>query len=837
MPNPQLPPLHRILQMPALWLGIVLSVFLAIYVAHWENTVLRNELRELAKDRVQVLHSNLRSAGEVLHALGSLYAATGEMHEPHFHLFAQDAVARHPELQAVEWIPRVSFAEREAYEAHKRQHGYEAFVFTEIGEAGLLTRAAYRSEYYPVYFLEPFAGNEVAHGFDLGADGRRFAALQQARDSGMPVVTAPVRLAQERSTQQGFLMFYPIYDQPYPLTVAERRERLQGFALAVFRAGDLVSSSLRDIAERGVSVTLYDTGDPYTPLSFHAGKPGAESRWRQLMPWLPRQMKWDMEIDVGGRRWRLVFEPTARFSSRRQPMQTSLALGTGLMLTLLLVAYLASTAQREQEINAANAALQSEIAEREKAVEAAQSANRAKSDFLANMSHEIRTPLNAILGYAQLLRRDRRLDADQRQAVHAIMSSGNHLLSQINSVLDFSKIEIGRMEVELRDLRINDLLQELVLMFRPRCEEKGLSLRVRLLPEEDDLPVRADGCKLRQILINLLGNAVRFTRRGEVMLGCRKASDGRYRFDVIDTGMGIQPQDLVRIFEPFYQGQSQGQAGGTGLGLAIARRHARLLGGDLVAVSEPGEGSRFTLHLPLMPAAEKILPSDREIFQWQLALPRQVRLLVVDDDAANRDILRHMLVAAGCEVAEAADRVGAVQQLENSAFDAVFLDIRMSEGDSLEWLPQLRNPWPNLPVIACTALAFEQDRSRCLAAGCQAFLAKPVQAEAVFDILEKLLRQSPEQVVFAPQWEEVAPPAAENGDQIVLPAELLQRLLTAAELHSTTALKAGIEELLNLGAFTKPLVQQLRQRMSAYDMDAIARLLLSLPVEEEVNVS
>jgi Signal transduction histidine kinase len=821
-----LPPPRQILQMPALWIGICLSFFLAVYVAHWESSALRNELRELAKDRARVLHSSMRSSAEVLHALASLHAATGAIRQGHFQLFAQDAVRRHPELQAVEWVPRIPHANREAFEQRKREDGFADFIFTEIGESGLLTRASYRHEYFPVYFLEPYSGNQMAHGFDLGADERRRAALEQARDTGLPVVTAPIRLAQETSTQQGFLMFYPVYATQEPKTVEQRRATLEGFTLAVFRAGDLIGAALGDISQKGISVTIYDTGDPYTALARQKAKESTPLWWHKLAL-LPEQSPWEDSIDVAGRRWRLLFEPTAYVGGSRQPVQTSLAFAVGLMLTLLLVAYLASAARREREISSANAALQSEISEREKAVEAAQAANRAKSDFLANMSHEIRTPLNAVLGYAQLLRRDSRLDTEQRQAVGAIIASGNHLLNQINSVLDFSKIEIGRMEVQEEVLYLNDLLNELVLMFRPRCHEKGLDLRARLLPE-DSPAVLVDGCKLRQILINLLGNSVRFTHHGEVMLGCRPAGDGIYRFDVIDTGVGIPSADLARIFEPFYQGQSHNQSGGTGLGLAIARRHAQLLGGDLEVVSEEGEGTRFTLHLPLPTAAPSHSAMQSDAIDWRLAGDQMVHLLVVDDDEANRDILRRLLTGAGCAVAVAEDHQAALQHLAARSFDVVFLDIRLPGGDSLVWLPKLREVRPHTPVIAYTALAFEQDRERCLAAGCQAFIAKPVQAEVVFQTLENLLG-----IAFERQrQDEEGSGAPTDLSKIVVPANLLQRLLTAAELHSSTALKAGIEELIALGPYTAPLVERLRQLMRAYDMDEIARLLLTLPVIE-----
>ena len=831
---------RQIAVMPASWIGVTCSLLLAFYVAHWERAALSNELRELANDRAQVLHSSMRSSMEVLYSLASLHAATGDISLEHFVPFARDAIHRHPELQAVEWIPRVPYVEREGYEQQRRAEGYDNFSFTEIGEDGLLTRAGYRAEYFPVYFVEPFAGNAAAHGFDLGANSQRVAALEQARDTGLPAVTAPIRLAQETATQQGFLMFYPIYSIPAPKTQAERRASLQGFALAVFRAGDLVTNALRDIAERGVTVSIFDTGDPLRPLArhearheaLHEAQPEAStinsSRWwLNLTPWLNKPMQWEIDINVAGRQWRLLFEPTRQFAASRRPHQSLAALIVGLILTFLLAAYLASAARREQEINAANAALQREIDERERAVEAAQAANRAKSDFLANMSHEIRTPLNAVLGYAQLLRRDARLDISQRESVNAIIVSGNHLLSQINAVLDFSKIETGRMELQPTDLHINTLLHELELMFRPRCLDKGLTLRVQPLlsdgGENSAGAVYTDGCKLRQILINLLGNAVRFTRKGEVLVGTCMTADGRYRFDVIDTGPGISASALLRIFEPFYQ--SHGQSGGTGLGLAIARRQAQLLGGELEVASEEGECSRFTLILPLLPARKPEAHSAPVAIRWHLPEGLNVRILIVDDITANRDILHRLLADAGCETAQARDHATARAQVSAMRFDAIFLDIRMPDGSGLQLLRELRVIQPQVPIIAYTALAFEQDRAQFLAAGCDDFLAKPVAAETLFNILEKLLGLS-----FIREWEAPTAQIITDYSRILLPADLHQRLLTAAELHSTTALKICIEELLTLDKDACVVAEKIRQYMRAYNMKAIGLLLLQVQV-------
>jgi signal transduction histidine kinase/CheY-like chemotaxis protein len=847
--------LHQFALIPASWIGIGCSLLLAVYVAHWERAALHNELRELATDRAQVLYSSMRSSTEVLYSLASLHAATGDIRLEHFVPFARDAIQRHPELQAVEWIPRVPYAEREGYEQRRRAEGYADFSFTEIGEDGLLTRAAYRAEYFPVYFVEPFASNTAAHGFDVSANSQRVAALEQARDTGLPAVTAPIRLAQETAAQQGFLMFYPIYSIPAPQTVAERRASLQGFALAVFRAGDLVASALRDIAERGITVSIFDTGDPLRPLSRQEARQdnrqtgnssvgsstsspmSSSNGWLGLTPWLDKPLQWEMEINVAGRQWRLLFEPTQHFAAQRRPNQSIAALAVGLTLTFLLVAYLASAARREQEIHAANAALQREIDERERAVEAAQAANRAKSDFLANMSHEIRTPLNAVLGYAQLLRRDARLDISQRESVSAIIVSGNHLLSQINAVLDFSKIETGRMELQPTDLHINNLLRELDLMFRPRCQDKGLKLRVQPLLCDGDQnllgAVYTDGCKLRQILINLLGNAVRFTHKGEVLLGTCITGDGRFRFDVIDTGPGIPANALVRIFEPFYQNQSHdnghAQIGGTGLGLAIARRQARLLGGEIDVASEEGEGSRFTLILPIPPARKPEIQNPPVAIRWHLPERQKLRVLIVDDITANRDILHRLLADAGCETAQARNHATTLAQISAMHFDAIFLDIRMPDGNGLELVQQLRIIQPQVPVIAYTALAFEQDRAQFLAAGCDDFLAKPVAAEILFNILEKLLGLS-----FTREWEEsAAQMATADYSRVMLPANLHQRLLTAAELHSTTALKICIEELLALDEGARAVAEKIRQHMRAYDMKAIGLLLLQVQLRSD----
>jgi signal transduction histidine kinase/DNA-binding NarL/FixJ family response regulator len=815
-----------------LLLGVGLSLLLAGYIAHWERLALRSELQDLAKERAQLLHSTLRQSMEVLHSLGSLYAATGAMREADFQVFAQDALRRHPELQALEWIPRVPDAEREAFEQQMQARGYEGFVFTEtqVAAAGQsLIPAQRRPEYFPVYLVEPYEGNQLAHGFDLGASPPRMAALRRAWLDGEPAASAPVRLAQERDNQQGFLMFYPLYRVVRPLP-EQREAALAGFSLAVFRSGDLVRTALGGLAERGIDIALYDDdADPAIPF-FRQAAALRESR-QPLHALIFRfgEQEWSVPLETAGRPWRLVFRIDAQSPAARMPWQALIMLLSGLVMSASLAGFLGASARRTREVAEANAALQVEVEQRARAVEAAEAANRAKTDFLASMSHEIRTPMNAVLGYAQLLRQDHRMNADQREAINAIIISGNHLLTQIDEVLDFSKVETGRMERYLSAFELNGLLQELATMFKPRCQEKRLQMRVETLAGGPRW-VQGDAGKLRQILINLLGNAVRFTQRGEVLLGVRESGPQQYRFEVIDTGPGITPAEQAGLFEPFQQGSQGRQQGGTGLGLAIADRMARFLGGAIELYSEPGVGSRFSVTLPLADSTAARFV-DASVHRWQLQPGQRLLAQIVDDLFANRDVLARLLRQAGCDVLEAESGTQALQQLQRVQPDVCFLDIRMPHRGGLGLIRQLK-ALPNAPrrVIAYSASAMAEEQQQSLQAGCDAFLAKPFRVDQIFQILQQLL-----DVHFVREFlleTDARPPRPLDYRQIRLPEPLLTRLLTATELHSTTVLKSQLEELTRLGGEAALLADHLWPLVRAYDMDAIARILLQVAAQE-----
>jgi len=798
----------------ALVVGIGLSVIAAGWVRGWERGELRRAVTQQAEDRVEALRGQLIRSMEVLHAIESFYAARGEVGRTEFRAFVAGALARQPELQGLAWDPRVTDAERKQVEAKADADGLKEFHVSEQVAPGAMAPAARRGEYFPVYFMETQAPNARAMGFDVGSETRRREALERARDTGLATATAPIRLAQEQGSQKGMLVFFPIY-RGTPQTVEQRRADLRGFAVAVFRIGDLVNDSLNAVVSNGLSVRLFDGGEEI----YRNGEGNAEGGW-------------ETTLEVAGRSWRMVFAPTAGFTGARGIFWQSWAtLAAGLVISGLLAVSLWGYGRRLIAGDAANRALRAEVAIRKRAESEAEAANRAKSEFLANMSHEIRTPLNAIAGYCQILLRNGALGPFQRDAVTTIASSSDHLLNLINEILDLSKIDAGRMEVSESDFDLAGMVTELKGMFQPPCEEKLLGLRAEGLEGRGRVALRGDGGKLRQVLINLLGNAVKFTERGCVILRVVAGPDERWTFEVEDTGPGISLESQVRMFLPFQQGANAGGLGGTGLGLAIASRQVELMGGSLGIDSTPGRGARFffTLHLPAAETETAAAESEVE----RLAPGYEVRAAVVDDIRENREVLSTMLAMVGCEIVLAENGRQAIEVVRASRPDIVFMDMRLPEMDGLEATRRIVEEFGDagIKIVATSASALDHERNRYLEAGCDDFVAKPFRAERIFGSLKSLLGVEFLSRETTPQDSGVAPI---DLAQIVLPEDLSARLVMAAELHSATVVKNCLTEVEARGSNGRRLAEHLRGFLASYDMETIQRIVAQVPIEESV---
>ena len=462
-------------------------------------------------------------------------------------------------------------------------------------------------------------------------------------------------------------------------------------------------------------------------------------------------------------------------------------------------------------------------------------ANKAKSKFLSNMSHEIRTPLNVVLGYAQILEQDSSLNITQKKSVKTIQTAGSHLLSLINDVLDLSKIEAGAMSLELSSFNLNSLIESVETMFKVRCEQRGLEWRVKKEYEGKNF-VYADQVKIRQILINILGNAVKFTDHGSVSFQV-KQSGYNFNFVIQDTGSGISTESLNKIFDPFHQEEMGVQKGGTGLGLAIAKKQIELMGGTLEVKSKEGKGTTFLFTIYVEPAKKRITTTKKyKKTITGIEGNKKILALVVDDIQENLDLLASILERIGVGVYCAHHGKEALELMSRYDFDIAYIDIKMPVMNGEETILAIREQYKDSKIkcVAISAFSLLHEVQHYLQIGFDKYITKPFRFDEIYDSLETFLG-----VQFI--YDECQKTTTQNEKQstelhdfsnITLVKSTYNKLKQAAQFNNITEIQDIVNEIKIKDEVPIGFIQYMEELLSRYDTKTILQILDQISIRD-----
>lgn len=730
-----------------LFLGIFILIGVTIFSWNLTNTTTyeRNfaAFETLAKDNELALTHRIESYRQSLDSGAALFASSDLVTRDDWKTFVDILKIDEtlPGINGIGFIEQVLRSQEKQYLKDIASRGIEGFA--------VHPRTQW-SEILPISFIEPMSLNKEAVGLDIGFEANRRAAAHLARDTGKATITKRIFLVQDRERSAGFLLLRPIYRPGLALdSVSQRRAAFRGWIYAPFIASRFMQG-LTASQGRNFGITVHNgnsTSDSELIFENESGSAKARSARYSVTKVLP----------IMGQQWTVSWYSTPEFESSVGTQEPKFVLFGGLALILAFVTLVMFYARREayvkQEVKNKTQILVDKEKEIVSALEVAEAAMGAKSKFLANMSHEIRTPMNGVIGFTQLLD-DGTLNETQKKYVRLISDSGSAMMTLLNDILDISKVDSGSMTITPEPFDLRHLLNSCVKIFSPNAEEKHL----RILVEVDkDLPlwVEVDGFRLRQIVMNLLANAIKFTESGCISISARfletgknghaDSSQSELVISVTDTGVGIAPDRQGAIFQPFIQedDSTARKHGGSGLGLTICKQLIELMGGSIELVSRVGRGSTFTVQVPVgrleQGASENLIkfPTQPKV-QYKNGTSA-MRILVAEDHDINQTLIGEMLTRLGYEYELAVDGAEAVAMIKKAEFaenqyDLALMDLQMPYVDGIKATRMVREQGIDakmLPIIALTANAFEQDVERCIEAGMQAHLAKPLAIEAL----------------------------------------------------------------------------------------------------------
>jgi len=717
-------------------------------------------IKTQATDFFEQISDGIHASEQVLTAYDAFINSTPEFDQNSFDRFSAVMLENEKVLYGVGWTIQVPSAQRNQVEQTMRDAGWENFHFKQISATGDLIAAEKQDYYYPVLYIYPLLRNQAVLGLNLGASPARKAALVAARELRRPVATAPIILAQRHDDEKATILYRPIFNQS--------QGEFVGYVSGVIQFSQILDTIVTSLNNAGFSLALSDVSDSAVPVDFI----------RQDLPSLQGYPTFLFHAKFGERDYSIGISANINHPVPGKDWISWMVLTGGFLIAafaqVFILAITGSHAHVREEVERKTRDLKIQT-------ELAQEASRAKSEFLSNMSHELRTPLNAIIGLINMCLKTE-LNSKQADYLNKVSLASATLLSLINQTLDHAKIEAGRMEVAYEPFSIEYLLRKLRAVFELTAEEKGIEFTTRVKGKVPDSVV-GDELRLEQILLNLLGNAFKFTTVGKVTLTLEYSADKLFIFSVEDTGCGIPQHFQGKLFSAFSQVDSSTSRvfGGTGLGLSISSSLASLMGGKLLLVGSSEQGSCFSVQLPLSVAegssvfgatneettasspsrlSDKggYLPSVKLVHEQ--AVPNRTAMaeksahkrrgplsgrvvLLVEDIEINQMVAAGILEDSGAEVIIANNGEESITKVDqHPEIDIVLMDVQMPVMDGFEATRRIRSTkkHDNLPILAMTANAMDQDVALCLEVGMNGHISKPIDAQLLVEKIQSNLQ-------------------------------------------------------------------------------------------------